>query len=153
MKFFIRIIHIIFSKTNILVGGQAVIEGVMMRVPGFYATSVRKPDGNIESKREDFILQHRSNIEADASIFVNFEDKINLKTSFIYFSKKKVIEYPDIVSYLPSRFNIGINLDYNYNDAIGGFIHLNNITNSRKYIWQGYKEIGINLMIGFGYSF
>ena len=55
MKFFIRIIHIIFSKTNILVGGQAVIEGVMMRVPGFYATSVRKPDGNIESKREDFI--------------------------------------------------------------------------------------------------
>ena len=105
------------------------------------------------SKREDFILQHRSNIEADASIFVNFEDKINLKTSFIYFSKKKVVEYPDIVSYLPSRFNIGINLDYNYNDAIGGFIHLNNITNSRKYIWQGYKEIGINLMLGFGYSF
>ena len=105
------------------------------------------------SNSGNLILQHRSNLESDASILVNFEDKIILKTSFIYFSKKKVIEYPDIASYLPSRFNIGINLNYNYNDAIGGFIHLNNITNSRKYIWQGYKEIGINLMLGLSYSF
>ena len=34
-------------KSSILVGGQAVIEGVMMRVPGAYATAVRKPDGTI----------------------------------------------------------------------------------------------------------
>ena len=54
MNFFIRIIFIIFSKTNILVGGQAVIEGVMMRVPGYYATSVRKPNGTIATKRQEF---------------------------------------------------------------------------------------------------
>ena len=54
MNFFIRIILILFSKTNILVGGQAVIEGVMMRVPGFYATSVRKPNGTIVTKRQEF---------------------------------------------------------------------------------------------------
>ena len=30
-------------KPTILVGGQAVIEGVMMRVPGAYATAVRDP--------------------------------------------------------------------------------------------------------------
>jgi len=39
---------------KILVGGQAVIEGVMMRVPGAYATAVRKPDGKIETKLTDF---------------------------------------------------------------------------------------------------
>jgi len=39
---------------KILVGGQAVIEGVMMRVPGAYATAVRKPDGQIETERHDF---------------------------------------------------------------------------------------------------
>ncbi|MBP7886937.1 MAG: DUF1385 domain-containing protein [Candidatus Marinimicrobia bacterium] len=39
---------------KILVGGQAVIEGVMMRVPGAYATAVRRPDGEIELKRENF---------------------------------------------------------------------------------------------------
>ena len=41
-------------KQKILVGGQAVIEGVMMRVPGAYATAVRKPDGNIEIARSEF---------------------------------------------------------------------------------------------------
>jgi len=39
---------------KILVGGQAVIEGVMMRVPGAYATAVRKPDGTIETDRHEF---------------------------------------------------------------------------------------------------
>ena len=40
-------------KKKILVGGQAVIEGVMMRVPGAYATAVRIPDGEIKTERKD----------------------------------------------------------------------------------------------------
>lgn len=49
-------LSIIFTlmKTSILVGGQAVIEGVMMRVPGAYATAVRNPNGDIEIQREKF---------------------------------------------------------------------------------------------------
>jgi len=39
---------------NILVGGQAVIEGVMMRTPKAYATAVRNPDGEIETQRHEF---------------------------------------------------------------------------------------------------
>jgi uncharacterized protein YqhQ len=34
------------------VGGQAVLEGVMMRAPGMVATAVRKPDGSIVIQRE-----------------------------------------------------------------------------------------------------
>ena len=41
-------------KPNILVGGQAVIEGIMMRVPGAYSTAVRDPKGNLRLKRENF---------------------------------------------------------------------------------------------------
>jgi uncharacterized protein YqhQ len=41
-------------KPNILVGGQAVIEGVMMRVPGAYSTAVRDPKGNLRLKRKNF---------------------------------------------------------------------------------------------------
>ena len=41
-------------KPNILVGGQAVIEGVMMRVPGAYSTAVRDPKGEIQLKRQKF---------------------------------------------------------------------------------------------------
>ena len=45
---------LLVSKSSILVGGQAVIEGVMMRVPGFISTAVRNPDGEIVSKRQEF---------------------------------------------------------------------------------------------------
>ena len=38
---------------KILVGGQAVIEGVMMRVPGYYATAVRRKNGEIDSFRRE----------------------------------------------------------------------------------------------------
>ena len=40
------------SPEDILVGGQAVIEGVMMRTPRAYAVAVRRLDGSIEVKRE-----------------------------------------------------------------------------------------------------
>jgi len=45
---------LLLTKSSILVGGQAVIEGVMIRVPGFIATSVRNPDGDIITKRRKF---------------------------------------------------------------------------------------------------
>ncbi len=38
------------------VGGQAVIEGVMMRGPNYWAIAVRKPDGEIELKKEKLKL-------------------------------------------------------------------------------------------------
>ena len=45
----------ILMKPSILVGGQAVIEGVMMRVPGAYATAVRDSEGNIHIDKNEFI--------------------------------------------------------------------------------------------------
>jgi uncharacterized protein YqhQ len=40
------------SPEDILVGGQAVIEGVMMRTPYAYAVAVRRADGSITIKKE-----------------------------------------------------------------------------------------------------
>src|SRR5213593_2657332 len=40
------------SPEDILVGGQAVLEGVMMRTPYAYAVAVRRPNGAIEIKKE-----------------------------------------------------------------------------------------------------
>ncbi len=40
------------SPEDILVGGQAVIEGVMMRTPHAYAVAVRRSDGALEVKKE-----------------------------------------------------------------------------------------------------
>ena len=36
------------------IGGQAVLEGVMMKNKDEYAVSVRKQDGNIETKKEKY---------------------------------------------------------------------------------------------------
>ena len=61
-KFFTNQFFILLSKSSILVGGQAVIEGVMMRVPGYIATAVRNPEGEIITKRQEFktlILRHK----------------------------------------------------------------------------------------------
>lgn len=38
-----------------MVGGQAVIEGVMMRAPGMVATAVRRPDGTIAIRKEPYL--------------------------------------------------------------------------------------------------
>ena len=50
----IKTILLSIMKPTILVGGQAVIEGVMMRVPGAYATAARDPEGKIHVERHEF---------------------------------------------------------------------------------------------------
>ena len=42
------------NEPKLMVGGQAVLEGVMMRSPETVAVAVRKPDGNIVLKKEAF---------------------------------------------------------------------------------------------------
>jgi len=59
----IKTILLSIMKPTILVGGQAVIEGVMMRVPGAYATAVRDPEGKVHVDRHDFkSITERSNL-------------------------------------------------------------------------------------------
>ena len=50
-----KYLSIVVSQSSILVGGQAVIEGVLMRVPGAYATAVRNPKGEIVVDKHDFV--------------------------------------------------------------------------------------------------
>ncbi len=48
------------NKKEIAVGGQAVIEGVMMRGPDYIATAVRREDKTIELSREKFASRTKS---------------------------------------------------------------------------------------------
>ncbi len=45
-------IFLLNAGEDVLVGGQAVFEGVMMRSPRSYSIAVRKPDGSIVVKRD-----------------------------------------------------------------------------------------------------
>ena len=59
IRLLIKYIILLLHKTSIMVGGQAVINGVMMRVPGAYATAVRTNTGSIEVQS----CEHQSKVE------------------------------------------------------------------------------------------
>ena len=49
----LKLIHTIFAlERDLIVGGQAVMEGVMMRTPSAYAIACRRSDGSIVSTAE-----------------------------------------------------------------------------------------------------
>lgn len=47
-------IHLLLAKQYTSIGGQAVIEGVMMRSPNAFVVAVRKPDGTIRLRRDQW---------------------------------------------------------------------------------------------------
>ena len=49
------------EKKQIQIGGQAVIEGVMMRGPQFLATAIRREDKSIEIKKQKFLSKTKQN--------------------------------------------------------------------------------------------
>jgi uncharacterized protein YqhQ len=50
----IRVIKLSLMKQYAAIGGQAVIEGVMMRSPNAFVVAVRKPDGSIRLRRDQW---------------------------------------------------------------------------------------------------
>lgn len=71
------------------IGGQAVIEGVMMKNKDKYAIAVRKPDGGIEVKTEEFNGLSRKSAVFRAPIIrgmINFIDSLVLGMSTLTYS-------------------------------------------------------------------
>lgn len=75
------------KKTNI--GGQAVIEGVMMRGPNKTAVAVRKPDGEIDVSVEDLVPLSRRNKVFSIPIIrgaVSFVDSLVTGIKYLQYS-------------------------------------------------------------------
>ena len=113
----IKTILLSLMKPTILVGGQAVIEGVMMRVPGSYATAVRDPKGKIHVDKHDFIsVTERSKLWAKpvfrgmAGLFEAM--KMGMQTlqwsADIAMPEEKNKEPNKFVEFLSSLFAIGL---------------------------------------------
>jgi uncharacterized protein YqhQ len=54
MKSIKKSILLFLQKQYTSIGGQAVIEGVMMRSPNAFVVAVRKPDGGIRLRRDQW---------------------------------------------------------------------------------------------------
>ena len=86
-KYFI----IFIQKTSIMVGGQAVINGVMMRVPGAYATAVRDLTGAIQVSSARYISKvEKLNIQNTPIIrgFVHLIDSMQIGYKTLDWSAK-----------------------------------------------------------------
>ena len=50
----LKCLALLLAKQYAAIGGQAVIEGVMMRSPNAFVVAVRKPDGTIRLRRDQW---------------------------------------------------------------------------------------------------
>jgi uncharacterized protein YqhQ len=93
------VVHFYFCKETILgdkkdiqVGGQAVIEGVMMRGPSHIATAVRRKDGTIEVWKKEFISKTKKNKFLGLPVvrgFASLIEMMNIGFSSLSFSEER----------------------------------------------------------------
>ena len=93
-------------------------------------------------------ISHKSNLIFDASLNLNLRDKIIIYPQVVYKSRQK--SFADYE--LEERVHLNINLKYNYSNLISCFVNLNNVTNSQKFEWRDYKELGFNGHFGILFS-
>ncbi len=83
------------KKPEIAVGGQAVIEGVMMRGPQHIATALRKKDGHIILKKEEFVSKTKTNKFFGLPLirgFVSLIEMLSIGIKTLNFSAEEAIK-------------------------------------------------------------
>jgi len=83
------------NKPEIAVGGQAVIEGVMMRGPQHIATALRKKDGHIILKKEEFVSKTKTNKFFGLPLirgFVSLIEMLSIGIKTLNFSAEEAIK-------------------------------------------------------------
>ena len=73
------------------IGGQAVIEGIMMQNGNDYAIAVRKPDGDIEVKKDTYLSMTKKHKVLGPAVFLRTtrrQSPVNLRRGWIRFSAR-----------------------------------------------------------------
>ncbi len=86
------------QSVDMNVGGQAVIEGVMMRSPHIIATAVRLPDGTIEMKMQPFVSFTKRHSIFNIPILrgaINFAEMLFVGLNTLNWSADIQIQYED----------------------------------------------------------
>lgn len=110
------------TKIDFAVGGQALIEGVLMRSPNFNAISVRTPDGLIAEKNEHYrnLIQRVKllNIPVLRGIINMFEMMI-IGTKALNFSSLKALGEPEKKSTPKSEHGFMANFSVIFSTVLG----------------------------------
>ncbi|MEZ5148586.1 MAG: hypothetical protein R2759_16325 [Bacteroidales bacterium] len=49
--------------------------------------------------------------------------------------------------------DVNLGVEYRYNQALSGFISMNNLLSQRQYLWNNYPSYRFNVLLGVTYSF
>tara|TARA_B100001758_G_scaffold243937_2_gene254528 strand:+ start:7666 stop:9270 length:1605 start_codon:yes stop_codon:yes gene_type:complete len=105
-------------------------------------------DASFEYFKWDQIVCHKPDLIIQIKSPVNLRNKIKAIPSFTYESGR--VSNEDI---LASLLYLNISAYYSYSKQLSCYLKLNNLTNSKKELFIGYKDIGFNGVFGIGYSF
>ncbi len=109
----------------------------------------------------DIIVPHKSNFISTLELPFTLRNKIKIIPSLTFLGKRKALQQSgDLIS--PPQFNIveleeqyiiDLNINYNYSKKLSFHININNISDSKKELWNGYQQIGLNMIFGFNRLF
>ena len=118
---------------------------------------------NTDYYKWDKEVYHKPNVTCAVSAPVNLRNKIKVAPSLTYIGKRKSINYSvselgfplytPLSQELSPQFHANLGLYYSYSKQLSAYFRFNNLTNSRKELWSGYKEVGFNCVFGLNYSF
>ena len=94
---------------------------------------------------------NKPNLTINLSSPINLRNKIKISPSISYVSKMNNNDY--FITELPARLHLDLSSYYFYSRQLSAYLILNNLTNSKKDILMGYREIGFNLVLGLNFSF
>ena len=109
----------------------------------------------------DVIVPHKSNFISTLELPFTLRNKIKITPSLSFFGTRKALQQSGDLIY-PPQFNlveleeqyiVDLNINYNYSKKLSFHIDINNISNSKKELWNGYQQIGLNMVFGFNRLF
>ena len=98
--------------------------------------------------KRDKQVNHKEDLFVNIDSQINLRDKIYLSPSLNY-KTKRMSNSRELSPVLHLDFNIL----YIYSKQLSGYLNLINLTNSKIEIWDSYKDVGFNLVLGVKYAF
>ena len=104
----------------------------------------------------DEIVPHKAKLTSNLELPFTLRNKIIIVPSLNYIGKRQanqmsvnLIDPPkfDLIE-LDEQYLIDLNIHYSYSKKLSFNIDLNNLTNSKKELWNGYQQIGLNMSFG-----
>ena len=104
----------------------------------------------------DEIVPQKAKLTSNLELPFTLRNKIIIIPSLNYIGKRQANQmsvnliYPpefDLIE-LDEQYLIDLNIHYSYSKKLSFHIDLNNLTNSKKELWNGYQQIGLNMSFG-----